>query len=412
MKIMSRRMALLGLPAAVTLGGASLAVAAAATDRRFVVVILRGALDGLSAIVPYGDPGLVALRPRLVPPMPGQDKGLLDLGGMYGMHPALARTHGMYKANEFLVVHAVAGDYRVRSHFEAQDLLESGANHRMTSGWLNRAAAAIPASAGISGVQLLEIPGGAMRGGDGLQHAIAIGPSVPLLLRGPVAVANWAPHGFSEPQPELYQAILALHAADKTTGPAIASGMRDRGFGKQVAMGGPKESRPGAFPALARAAGAMLRTPGGPRLAALELGGWDTHTGQMNRLVQPLTDLDLGLDALKIELGDVWRKTVVLVMTEFGRTARMNGTDGTDHGTATVAFLAGGAVMGGRVTANWPGLAPGQLLENRDLAPTTDIRAVAKGILSGHLGLSQAALAQVFPGGDPAQTMHGLVRAG
>jgi uncharacterized protein (DUF1501 family) len=356
-------------------------------------------MDGLSAVVPYGDPDLASLRPELVPPMPGQEKGLLDLGGMFGLHPALARSHELYQANEFLVVHAVAGNYRVRSHFEAQDYLESGADHRMTSGWLNRAVAAMP--------------GATSKQSDALSSAIAIGPSVPLLLRGQQAVANWAPHGFAEPQQALYQAILNLNQPDPITGPAIMAGLRDRGFGDQV-MGDTREDPPKnggrfGFPVLAKAAGAMLRAPDGPRIAALELGGWDTHTGQSNRMVQPLTQLDTGLDALRTALGEAWSKTVVMVMTEFGRTARMNGTNGTDHGTATAAFLAGGAVAGGRVVANWPGLGRGQLFEDRDLAPTTDIRSVAKGILMAHLGLHQAALAAVFPGGD-AQPSRGLVR--
>jgi len=396
-----RRATLLGLTSVVTLGRASLAVANAPTDQRFVVVILRGAMDGLAAVPPYGDPGLIALRPELVPPPPGQDKGLLDLGGTFGLHPALARSHELYKANELLIVHAVAGNYRVRSHFEAQDYLESGADHRMTSGWLNRAVTAMPAAA--------------RDGTNASSCAIAIGATVPLLLRGGQAVANWAPHGFAEPQQALYQAILEINRADPITGPAIRSGLRDRGFGDQV-MGGeqagdaPKNGGRFAFPALATAAGAMLKAPDGPRIAALELGGWDTHTGQTNRMAQPLSQLDAGLGALKSALGEAWKQTVVLAMTEFGRTARMNGTNGTDHGTATVAFVAGGAVAGGRVVANWPGLGRGQLFEDRDLAPTTDLRSVAKGILTAHLGLNPTSLTAVFPGSQPADPMRGLVR--
>ena len=411
---LTRRKTLLGLSSAITLGGASLAVAAAPTEQRFVVVILRGALDGLAAVVPYSDPGLMALRPQLVPPAPGQANGLLDLGGAFGLHPAMPLAHAMYKANQLLILHAVAGNYRVRSHFEAQDYLESGADHRMSSGWLNRVAGAIP---GPSSGRAAAAPGGTIQvlGGQDLRlpNALAVGPSVPLLLRGPSPIGNWAPHGFGEAAPGLYQQILALHAADPVTGPAIAAGMRARGFGDEVMAGTPKEAGFRlAFPALARAAGAMLRAPGGPRLAALEIGGWDTHTAQMNRLNQPLGQLDQGLDVLRTELGGEWGRTVVLVMTEFGRTARMNGTNGTDHGTGSVAFLAGGAVSGGRVVANWPGLSQGQLFENRDLAPTTDLRAAAKGVLAGHLGLTPAALAQVFPSSEAAAAMRGLVRGG
>jgi uncharacterized protein (DUF1501 family) len=182
------------------------------------------------------------------------------------------------------------------------------------------------------------------------------------------------------------------------------------GAGPTTTMDAPRAGGRFAFPALATAAGSMLRAHDGPRIAALELGGWDTHTGQNNRMVQPLSQLDAGLDGLRIALGEAWRQTVVMVMTEFGRTARMNGTQGTDHGTGTVSFVAGGAVDGGRVVANWPGLGAGQLLEDRDLAPTTDIRSVAKGILMAHLGLDQTAMNAVFPGGQPAQPMRGLAR--
>jgi uncharacterized protein (DUF1501 family) len=395
----SRRATLLGLTSLMTAGRVSLAIAAAPTEQRFVVVILRGALDGLSAVVPYGDPDLAGLRPELVPPQPGQDKGSLDLGGMFGLHPAMVRSHALYQANEMLVVHATAGNYRVRSHFEAQDYLESGSDHRMTSGWLNRVVAAMPAPTQS----------------DASSSAIAIGPSVPLILRGQHSVANWAPHGFAEPRQTLYQAILHLNQSDPITGPAIAAGLRDRGFAGQVMgteqQGSPERGGRFAFPALAAAAGTMLRAADGPRIAALDIGGWDTHTGQNNRLWQPLTQLDGGLDALKTALGDAWRKTVVLVMTEFGRTARMNGTNGTDHGTATVAFVLGGAVSGGRVVANWPGLNRGQLFEDRDLAPTTDLRAVAKGILATHFGLDHAALNAVFPDSETVQPKFGLVRS-
>ena len=191
----SRRTAILGLTASVSIGPIHMALAHAPTDKRLVVIILRGAMDGLSAVVPYGDPGLLGLRGEIVPPSPGQPDGLLDLGGFFGLHPALTGVHSMYRANEALIVHAVAGPYRVRSHFEAQDYLESGTDHRMTSGWLNRVVAALP-------IATIGRPDG---------NALAVGVSVPLLLRGPAQVSNWAPHGFSEPAPDLYAAIAALN---------------------------------------------------------------------------------------------------------------------------------------------------------------------------------------------------------
>jgi uncharacterized protein (DUF1501 family) len=392
--ILSRRTALLGLATSFSVGGASLALAAAPTDKRLVVIILRGALDGMAAVVPYGDPGLAGLRGEIVPAGPGQPDGLLDMGGFFGLHPALAGVHDMYKANEALVVHAVAGSYRVRSHFEAQDYLESGADHRMTSGWLNRVVAAMPA---VSQSR----PEG---------DALAVGVSVPLLLRGPARVANWAPHGFAQPAPSLYATIAALNRHDPVIGPAIAEGLRARGFSAAVMAGEEKPKEKYAFPTLARSAGEMLAAQDGPRIAALEIIGWDTHTAQVPRLTGPLKQLDAGLVALKTALGPAWAQTAVLVMTEFGRTARVNGTKGTDHGTGTVAFVVGGAVTGGRVRTTWPGLGSGQLFENRDLAPTADLRAVAKGMLASHLGLGADALGRVFPGSNGVGPMAGLIR--
>ena len=396
--ILTRRSALLGLTVAFTLGRASLAVAAAPGDKRLVVVILRGALDGMAAVVPYGDPGLTPLRGELVPAGPGQANGLLDLGGFYGLHPSLANLHTMFKAGELLPVHAVVGPTRVRSHFEAQDCLESGADHRMTSGWLNRAVAALPNAAH-------DRPEG---------DALAIGVSVPLLLRGPATVGSWAPHGVMAPPADLYTQIAALSSTDRIIGPAVAEGLQERGFTATVIATDDDPAQPAkdryAFPALARAAGEMLRAPDGPRVAALEIGGWDTHQAQVPRLGGVLKQLDAGLAGLKDGLGPAWSQTAVLVMTEFGRTARVNGTKGTDHGTATVAFVLGGAVFGGRVAGQWPGLGPGKLYENRDLAPTTDLRSVAKGLLAGHLGVPGGALTAVFPGSEAAQPTRGLLR--
>ena len=387
---LSRRSALLGLASAFALGRVSLALADAPTDKRLVVVILRGALDGLSAVVPYGDAALAGLRGQLVPPAPGQDGGMLDLGGFYGLHPALANLHAMYQAGEALAVHAVAGPYRVRSHFEAQDYLESGADHRMTSGWLNRAIEALPRPVAHG-------------------EPLAVGVSVPLLMRGPAAVASWAPHGTAALDADLYARIAALNQGDRLLGPAIAEGLSERGFSAAVMNGDEPPQNRYAFPALAKAAGEMLRAESGPRIAALEIGGWDTHTAQAQRLAGVLRQLDAGLAALKAGIGEAWRQTAVLTMTEFGRTVRMNGTRGTDHGTGSVAFVLGGAVAGGHVVADWPGLGSGKLFEDRDLQPTCDLRSVAKGLLAQHLGLGKSALETVFPDSSGAGPIPRLV---
>ncbi len=379
---LTRRAALLGLGSAMTLGRASLALAALPTERRFVVVLLRGGMDGLAVVVPYGERGLAAWRAPLVA------EGLLDLGGFFGLHPALPGLHGMYAAGEALAVQAVASPDRSRSHFAAQDALELGVEgHGIADGWLNRAAAAIRAP------------------------ALAVGAGVPLLLRGHARVDSFLPEGRLHPPPDYYAAVLALNRHDTVTGPAMARALQERGFSEAVLAGTELPPQRDAFATLAEAAGKLLAAPDGPRIAALEAGGWDTHVRQAPRLAAALKPLDDGLVALREGLGAAWRQTAVLVVTEFGRTVRMNGTQGTDHGTATVAFVLGGAVAGGRVAGAWPGLAAGRLFENRDLQPTTDMRAVAKGVLAAHLGLDEAALAGVFPDSAGARPMRGLLAA-
>jgi len=388
---LTRRGALLGLGAAFTLGRASLALASAPTERRLVVVLMRGALDGMAAVVPYGDPALASLRAELIPGAVGSDGGMRDLGGFYGLHPSLAAMHAMYLHNELLPVHAVAGHYRTRSHFEAQDYMEGGADERMSSGWLNRAVGLLPSRPGVDA-------------------ALAVGGTLPLLLRGAAPVGAWAPPVFTSPDPDLCARIAALHKDDPVTGPAILEALKERGFSSETLAGMEKPKNAGSFPALAAVAGRFLAAANGPRVAALELGGWDTHAGQVRRLDGALAQLDAGMAALKDALGDAWQQTAVLVMTEFGRTAGVNGTRGTDHGTGTVAFVAGGRVAGGRVLANWPGLAPARLLEARDLQPTMDLRSVAKALLVQHLGLQAGALLSVFPGSETAVAASGLVR--
>ncbi len=388
----TRRSALLGLGAAVSLGRASLALAAAATDSRFVVVLLRGALDGMAAVVPYGDPDLAGLRAPLVPAAVGIEGGMADLGGFYGLHPAMPQMAAMYRAGELLPVHAVAGHYRSRSHFEAQDYMESGADQRLTSGWLNRAVLAMPKP-------------------PGPEAALSVGTTTPLLMRGPASVAAWAPPGFGTPDADLYARIAALNATDPVTGPALAEGLRDRGFSTATLAGIAAAPNAYAFASLAEMAGKLLAAPAGPRVAALELGGWDTHVAQMRRLDGPLGQLDAGLAAMKASMGEAWAKTAVLVLTEFGRTAHVNGTGGTDHGTGTVAFIAGGCVAGGRVLADWPGLSAGRLLEARDLQPTRDVRSLAMGLLVSHLGLAPGAMAAIFPGSAEVAPAGGLIRA-
>lgn len=393
---LQRRAFLLGLGGAVALGNARMAVAAGpAGEKRLVVVMLRGALDGLAAVAPYGDPDHAELRGPLALPEPGHEGGVLDLGGRFGLHPSLSRMHALYAADQAIMLHAVAGPWRSRSHFLAQDLMESGATQRLEQGWLNRALAALPA----------EREGHSRLG-------LAVGLELPLLLRGAVRVGSYAPGSRPHPDTGTLALLARWHAKDGVLGPAFAEGLRARGFSMAVLEGqAPPPPGANAFVTLAGAAGRLLADPRGPRVAAMEVGGWDTHTDQVAQLGRALRRLDEGIDALREGLGDAWSQTAVLIMTEFGRTARFTGSTGTDHGTAGVSFVLGGAVRGGRVLADWPGLAPSRLYENRDLMATMDLRRIAKGLLAGHLGLDAEALARAFPGSEDATPLQGLLRA-
>ena len=390
--MLRRRTALLGFTSVLAFGGASLSVAAAATQKRFVLIILRGALDGLTAVPPYGDKNLSGWRGSLLQPEPGREGGVLDLGGTWGLHPALAQIHALYAAGQALPVHAVAGPNRSRSHFEAQDMLECGADHRMDSGWMNRLAAILPA-------------------GRTSDNAVALGQNMPLVMRGPAPVGSWGRDVVPTPTGEFYMRLLALHEGDSLTGGPLADGLRERTFGSHALEGTPGTGGDAPFIALARTGGRLLANPDGPRLATLELDGWDTHSSQTPRLARTLQLLDKGVAALKDGLGANWTDTAVLIATEFGRTVRVNGTGGTDHGTGTIAFVLGGGVSGGRVQANWPGLAEANLFDQRDLQPTLDLRSLAKGVLGPQFNLSAAELDKIFPDSAAASPLTGIFRA-
>jgi uncharacterized protein (DUF1501 family) len=380
------------------LGWPGLALANVGTDARLVIVIQRGAMDGLAAVPPYGDSQYAARRKGLALPMPGETDGILRLDATFGLHPALTMMSGLWQQGQFTVVPATFGGYHTRSHFDAQDLLETGLTRTSGSaaGWLNRALALMPAPAGE-------------------RLGLSLGAEVPLTLRGAVPVANWQPPNLHEASPSLLAAMTRLYSNDALFATALADGIKAQNLSDEVmGNGNGRAAVPGKgqFVVLASAAGRLLATPDGPRVAVLDLGGWDTHVGQgtvKGRLTQALTQLENGLDALKTELGSDWNKTVVVCVTEFGRTASPNGTGGTDHGTASMTLVLGGAVKGGRITGDWAGL--DRLEENRDLRGATDIRSVLKGVLRDHMGIEQAKLdATVFPDSHGVRSMPGLVR--
>ena len=374
--------------------------AAQGRDPRLIVIILRGGLDGLSAVAPIGDPLYAALRGDIALRSDGATPALA-LDSFFALHPSMPTFGRLYRQGAATVVHAVATPYRERSHFDGQDVLESGfAGPGVTrSGWLNRVLAALPKGEKIR------------KGGLG------VGPSTPLILRGDAPVTGWAPTNLQPASEDLALRVLDLYAQrDPALGAALKQGLdieklasREMTGDKAKAIGGnPVE----AMRNIARGAAKLIAAEDGPRIAALAFDGWDTHAnegGATGRLAQLLGGLDGAFAEMETELAKVWKDTSVVVVTEFGRTARINGTIGTDHGTGTLALLAGGAVKGGRVIADWPGLAEHQLFEKRDLKPTTDLRAVLKGILADQFGLSDAVLGNdIFPESLSVKPMRGL----
>ncbi len=373
---------------AALVGGAlltpGLALAAAPSDRRFVLIILRGAMDGLSVVMPVGDPAYAALRGNFGPP-PNAGAAIL-LNSDFALHPALAQTGALYARGQAAFVHAIASPYRERSHFDAQNVLETGgtAAYALKDGWLNRLLPLLPAAH---------------------QPAVAISPTVPMALRGSAPVTSYAPSRLPDANADLIARVGSLYAGDPQLHALWSQAIDARMMAGDDARGG---SNPVA---LARLAATFLAKPDGARVAVIEIQGWDTHSGQAGRLNTVLKQLDGVIGALHIGLGDDWAKTVVIAATEFGRTAAPNGTGGTDHGTAGAAILAGGALKGGRAITDWPGLAPGQLFEGRDLKPTADLRALFAGLAGEHFGVDPALVMRRAFNGAEVAPMHGLLRA-
>jgi uncharacterized protein (DUF1501 family) len=412
----------LGLAAGASLFAGQFSFAApAATQNRLVFIIMRGALDGLSAVPPYGDPDYVRLRGELAIAAPGGANAALPLDGVFGLNPGFTFLHDSYAAKELLVFHAVATPYRERSHFDGQDVLENGLTqpHGSASGWLNRA--------------LTGLPPGSRNSREG---GVALAQNVPLVLRGQAAVTSWSPSVLPDLDADTLQRIADRYASDPVLSRRLADAMATDKLATQAqsipggsgAMSSAEMKDGGDAPALAAArstaarytetvktAAGFLRRADGPSVAVFDTTGWDTHFnegGGQGQLRQRLAGLDQTLRTLKENMGDAWSRTAVLLATEFGRTAAANGTRGTDHGTGSAAFLLGGAVAGGRVVANWPGMSPGALYEQRDLKPTLDMRSIMKSVLHDHLQIPKTALdGEVFPDSKGAPYLPDLLRA-
>lgn len=377
-------------------------------DPRLLVIVLRGALDGLATVPPVADPDWVRLRGnsalRLDGPTPA-----LPLDNTFALNPAMPNLHRLYKSGEATILHAVSTPYRERSHFDGQDVLESGLPKpgAVDSGWLNRALSSL-------------VPGDNVRRS---QSGLAVGPVAPLVVRGSAPIMSWTPRRPANNE----DTVMRLLELYRHTDPALAKVLEERlglaaiaGAGPAVVAMDNKERDIGAaarvrafFAQSAGSAAKFLARADGPRVGALSFDGWDTHANEgatNGRLGLLLGALDGAIAAVKTESGEAWKETVVAIITEFGRTARVNGTEGTDHGTGTIAVLAGGALKGGRVISDWPGLADQMLYEQRDLKPTQDLRAALKGLLKDHLRVPDAALeASIFPGSKDVRPLEGLV---
>lgn len=409
---LSRRALLRGALAAGTAAAAgpwaslSFGGTAGPGDPRLVVVILRGGMDGLWAAPPVGDPDFAAARG----PLAEFASKPLPLTGPFALHPGFDRLHALWAAKELAVVHATGLPYQDRSHFDAQNVLEHGGErpYQLGTGWLGRALAA------------------------GGQSGLALATAVPLLLRGPKEVDTWAPSALPDPSPDLLARLERIYANDPALGGALqrAQGLRmgapmpgqtPNSMGGGVGGGGAGvgKAASGTLPAMARKAAEFMLRPRGPQVVMLEQGGWDSHANLANEkspFLHNLQQLDDSLGQLREMLaspqgGGVWGRTVVVVATEFGRQVQVNGTRGTDHGTGGVAFVLGGAVRGGQVVADWPGLGMKDRFQGRDLKTTLDLRAVFKGVLSDHLRIACGPLDKdVFPG-TAGMKLPELIRA-
>lgn len=347
--------------------------AAAGSDRRFVFIIQRGAADGLAILAPTGDPALATTRGAFAEDAARGSK----LDSFFTLHPALAETAKLFAGKQALFVHAVASPYRERSHFDGQNVLESGgaAAYRIKDGWMNRLLGLLPPPEA---------------------KALAVSPSIPMALRGAREVSSYAPSALPDASSDLMSRVSMLYEKDAQLHSLWTQAMQTREMAGDSMTGSGRQQNGAVIGALA----AKLLADDGARVAMIETDGWDTHANQRGRLTAQLRNLDALVAALKAGLGPAWDKTLVVVATEFGRMARPNGTGGTDHGTASAAMLLGGAVAGGRVLADWPGLANAALYEGRDLKPTTDLDALVAAAAAQHYGLDQRqAMSTLFPEG-------------
>lgn len=388
---MKRRDLLKWTLAGSALAASRLSFANADTDKRLVFILLRGGLDGLHAMPPYADRDYKRLRPNLAVTAPGQGAETLDLDGYFGLHGGLASLSPLYREGELLLIPAAATRYRDRSHFDGQNMLENGTNAPFgaSDGWMNRA---------IAGLN-----------GDGTRQALSIGPAIPLIMQGEHRVQTWSSTALPGVDEDFLKRLAHVYDSDPQFAAALASAQDSPQ--PRITMATRRNPLKGPdFEVATKAAADLLSRPAGPRMAMLEMQGWDTHFDQERRLRNAFQELAAGITALKAGLAGVWDKTTVIVVSEFGRTAAQNSSRGTDHGTGGIAMLAGGAVRGGRIHGDWPGLSQRSLFEGRDVQAVNDYEAIFKALLISHLGQDQGFVEDVvFPESRTIKPMDGLL---
>jgi len=373
------------LGAAALFSASPVLFAQAATERRFIFIIQRGAADGLNTVIPYAEPAYGKLRGALAV----DAASALKLDGTFALHPSLVTLRELYANGQASFFHAVASPYRDRSHFDGQNVLETGgsAPYQVKDGWMSRLVGMLP------------------RNG---KAAIAFSPAVPMALRGPAEVTTYAPSALPQADDDLMSRVEQLYASDPHLHALWSSALSARGMARET-RGGQTRQDPAA---LGRMAAGFLARADGPRIAMLETSGWDTHSGQNARLANQLKGLDGLIAGLHDGLGAEWSQTVILVATEFGRTVAANGTGGTDHGTGAVAMLVGGAVQGGRIVTDWPGLMPADLHEGRDLKPTLGLDVLAASACAETFQIEPDRAARIlFPGSVGGKPLQRLLRA-
>ena len=379
-------------------------------NKRLVVVFLRGAVDGLSVVAPYTEGAYYQDRSSIALARPGQDGGLLNLDDHFGLNANLAPLMPLWQSGKLAFVHASGSPDPTRSHFDAQDYMESGTPGRKGTpdGWLNRLLGAEPPAVAPAGARA------------SVTRGISVGATLPRIWAGTNPVANIANGArATKPtqldRPQVSKAFDALYSGDDAMSRAYRESQQSRAevneamspaamdHEQMVANNG--APLPNGFPDDAGHLAQLMRRDSNVQIAFLALGGWDTHVNQggaKGQLANRLQPLGQGLAELATRLGPVFDDTTVLVISEFGRTARQNGTGGTDHGHGNVMWALGGNIAGGKVYGRWPGVDAAALHDGRDLAITTDFRQVLAGVCMNNLRLPDDRLAAVFPGFDGA----------